>query len=179
MFQYDTPVGPDSTFYDAGVALSSDGFFGRHDYIKHATRGSLNIQSLYLVLWSTFCGFSIALLTQEEAEHKLAGRILSDEEPVRQYCSTQIRKLWNLLKEGLNISEEERLLLVCGCLNNLLEVHLEIHISTDTYIILFLLRCSKTCYHHHLFVGNFVHRLTWIAMKGLGITKSLSLGGLP
>ena len=122
LLQYDTPVGPNTKFYDTGVELSSDGFFGRHDYVQHATRGTLNIQSLYLILWSNFCGFSVALLTQEDAEQKLAGKIISEEEPIRHYCVTQMFKMWNLLKEGLNISEEERLLLVRGCLSNLLEV---------------------------------------------------------
>ena len=120
--QYDTPVGPSTKFYDAGVELSPEGFFGHHDYIQHATRGTLTIQSLYLILWSNFCGFCIALLTQEDAEMKLAGTIISEEQPIRQYCVTQMYKMWNLLKEVLNISEEERLLLVRGCLNNLLEV---------------------------------------------------------
>ena len=122
LLQYDTPVGPNTKFYDAGVELSSDGFFGRHDYVKHATRGTLNIQSLYLVLWSNFSGFSVALLTQDDTEQKLAGKIISEEEHVRPYCVNQMFKMWNLLKEGLNISEEERLLLVRGCLSNLFEV---------------------------------------------------------
>ena len=122
LLQYDTPVGPNTQFYDAGVELSPEGFFGHHDYIQHATRGSLNIQSLYLILWSNFCGFSVALLTQEDAEQKLSGKIISDEEPIRQYCVVQMYKMWDLLKKGLNISEEERMLLVCGCLSNLLEV---------------------------------------------------------
>lgn len=104
------------------MQLSLDGFFGCHDYIKHATRGTLSIQSLYLILWSNFCGFSIALLTQKDAEQKLAGKIISEEEPLRHYCVTQMFKVWNLLKDGLNISEEERLLLVRGCLSNILEV---------------------------------------------------------
>ena len=74
------------------------------------------------MLWSNFCGFCIALLTQEDAELKLSGKLISEEEPIRQYCVTQMYTMWNLLKEGLNITEEERLLLVRGCLNNLLEV---------------------------------------------------------
>ena len=104
------------------MELSLDGFFGRHDYIKHATRGTLSIQSLYLMLWSTFCGFSVALLTQKDVEQKLSGKIISEEVPLRQYCATQMFKMWKLLKDGLNISEEERLLFVRGCLSNLLEV---------------------------------------------------------
>ena len=133
LLQYDTPVGPSGAFYDAGVALSFDGSFGRHDYIRHATRGTLNIQSLYFVLWSTFCGFSVALLTHEGAEQKLVEKVFSDEKPVREYCFAQMHKLWNLMKEGLNISEEERLLLVYGCLNNVLEV--ETYICVPLFLV--------------------------------------------
>lgn len=104
------------------MKLSLDGFFGCHDYIKHATRGTLSIQSLYLMLWSNVSAFSVALLTQKGVEQKLSGKIISEEEHFRQYCATQMFTMWKLLKDGLNISEEERLLFVRGCLGNLLEV---------------------------------------------------------
>lgn len=169
--QYDTPVGPSTKFYDDGVELSPEGFFGHHDYIQHATRGTLTIQSLYLILWSNFCGFCIALLTQEDAEMKLAGRVISEEQSIRQYCVTQMYKMWNLLKEGLNISEEERLLLVRGCLNNLLEVH-SILACVSIIIDSTFCLCSMTLCHLHLCVGNSIHMLNWIAMNQLGTVRS-------
>lgn len=123
MLQYDSVVGPSTQFYDAGVELTSEGLYGRHDYLKHATRGTLSLHSLYLVLWSNFASFSMALLTQPSAQKDLTGKILSTNEPARDYCATQMKKLWNLLRNGLGISDEERSLLVKGCLNNLLEVN--------------------------------------------------------
>ena len=115
-------MGPSTLFYDSGVELTSDGLYGRHDYLKHATRGTLSLHSLYFMLWTNFSCFSLALLTQPNAEADLKGKILSSSESTRQYCVSQVKKLWGLLRNGLGISSEERLLLVKGCLNNLLEV---------------------------------------------------------
>ena len=35
---------------------------------------------------------------------------------------SQMKKVWALLRNGLGVSDEERKILVKGCLNNLLEV---------------------------------------------------------
>ncbi len=117
-------VGPSTQFYDSGVELTPEGLYGRHDYLKHATRGTLSLHSLYLLLWSNFACFSMALLTQPGAEKNLSGKIISHNEPARVYCVTQMKKLWEHLRNGLGLSDEERLLLVKGCLNNLLEVRM-------------------------------------------------------
>ncbi len=126
-------VGPSTQFYDSGVELTRDGLYGRHDYLKHVTRGTLSLHSLYLVLWSNFASFSLALLTQPSAEKDLAGKILSNGEPVREYCVAQMKKLWGLLRNGLGISDEERLMLVKGCLNNLLEVSQEAFLKANQF----------------------------------------------
>ncbi len=115
-------MGPNTQFYDAGVELTSEGLYGRFDYLKHATRGTLSLHSLYMLLWSNFSSFSLSLLTQPEAEQNLSGKLLSKSEPPRELCVGQMKKLWSLLGTGMGLSEEEKLLLVKTCLNNLLEV---------------------------------------------------------
>lgn len=170
LLQYNTPVGPNTKFYDAGVELTPDGFFGRHDYIKHATRGTLNIHSLYFVLWTNFCGFSVALLTQKDAEQKLVGKIVSEEEPVRLYCLKQVFMMWNLLKEKLNILEEERLFLVRGCLNNVLEVQFS-SLCILGHVLLLYFQFSMILRRVHLPVEDFVQSLSWTVMKQFGIMK--------
>lgn len=122
LLQYDSVVGPSTQFYDSGVELTPDGLYGRHDYLKHATRGTLSLHSLFLLLWSNFACFSLSLLTQPEAEKNIAGKILSNSEPAREFSMAQMKKLWMLLGTGLGVSEEEKLLLVNTCLSNLLEV---------------------------------------------------------
>lgn len=136
-------VGPNAQFYDTGVELTAEGLYGRHDYLKHITRGTLSLHSLYLILWSNFASFSLALLTQPNAEANLAGKILSNSEPAREYCVAQMRKLWVLLRNGLSVSDEERLLLVKGCLNNLLEVQ----VSAVLEITCIRNLCMDVCGH--------------------------------
>lgn len=116
-------MGPGYQFYDQGVELTKDGLYGHHGYIEHATRGTLSLHSLYLLLWANFAAFCIALFSQSEAKEKLVGNVFSESvEPVRQYCVSQLHQLWGHLRNSLVISDEERLLLVRGCLNQLFEV---------------------------------------------------------
>jgi len=115
-------VGPSTQFYDTGVELTPDGLYGHHDYLKHATRGTLSLHSLYLLLWSNFASFSMSLLTQANSERNISGKLLSKTEPAREFCVAQMKKLWVFLGTGLGLSEEEKLMLVNSSLNNLLEV---------------------------------------------------------
>ena len=76
-------MGPGYQFYDQGVELTKDGLYGHHGYIEHATRGTLSLHSLYLLLWANFAAFCIALFSQSEAKEKLVGNVFSENvEPV-------------------------------------------------------------------------------------------------
>ena len=97
VIQYESMVGPSTQLYDSGVELTSDGLYGRHDYLKHATRGTLSLHSLYLLLWSNFASFSLSFLTQPEAEKNISGKLLSKTVPAREFCVGQMKKLWILL----------------------------------------------------------------------------------
>ena len=52
----------------------------------------------------------------------------------------QMKKLWSLLRSGLGISDEERLVLVQGCLNSLLEVCTMYRVASSE--IRMLLQCT-------------------------------------
>eukprot|EP00731_Ephydatia_muelleri_P021734 Em0014g325a len=120
-FMYDTKVSRNGLHYDCGVELSPDGLFGRQDYLKHAGRGTYTLHSLYLLLWANFGAFCVALLTQPNADKKLHGTIISDYLPIRNYCVYQLRKIWDHMKNNLNISDEERSTLLMRCMNRFYE----------------------------------------------------------
>ena len=109
--QYNAKIDPDDLLYDCGVELSSEGLFGRQDYLKHATRGMYTLHSLYLLLWANFGAFCMALLTQPEAEAAIHGPIISK----RQYCVSQLRTVWKHMRKSLGLSDEERSFLVMCC----------------------------------------------------------------
>ena len=104
------------------MELTDEGLFGQHGYIAHATRGTLSLHSLYLLLWVNFASFSVALLTQQNAEEAMTGTVFSEMRNLRHYCAYQVTKLWHLLRDGLAVSDDERSLLVKNCLNQLFEV---------------------------------------------------------
>ena len=116
------PVGQNDVYYDNGVQFTSSGFFGHQSYIKHATRGTLSLHSLYLLLWANVGAFCIGLLTDPDAENKLVGSIFADYFPVRMFCMKQLKELWHHLSTTIGISVEERSFLVSRSMWNLLKV---------------------------------------------------------
>ena len=121
-WQYDFPVGCNEIFYDSGAQLSPQGFFSQLGHMKHCTRGTLSLQSLYLLLWANFGACCIGLLVDSGAVTKMSGKIFSQSLHLRQYCMTQLRVLWNHLSSSLGITVEERSLLVSRCMWNFLKV---------------------------------------------------------
>ena len=131
--QYGAAVGPDSYFYDQGVELTQDGLYGQHGYLKHATRGTLSLHSLYLLLWVNFGAFCVNLMICRDGEDMLSGKILSASGQVRHYCASYVHKLWVHLKHCLAKSSEERAVLVELCLVKHFEVHTHTHTHTHTH----------------------------------------------
>ena len=122
--QYDAKINPDGLLYDCGVELTPEGQFGRQDYVKHATRGTYTLHSLYLLLWANFGAFCMALLTQPEAETTIHGPIISEWLSVRHYCVSQLRTMWMHLRNNLSLSDEERSFFVMRCTKRLYEVRM-------------------------------------------------------
>ena len=142
-------------FYDEGVQLTSNGFYGQHNYVKHATRGTLSIQSLYLLLWANAGAFCIGLLTDPEAENKLLGSVFPEHFTVRHFCMSQLRSLWKHLSVSLGISVEERSFLVSRCMWNLMKVqyycfHPSIYLSIYIYPSIHLSICLSIYLSLHL-----------------------------
>ena len=104
------------------MELSPEGQFGQPDYVKHATRGTYTLHSLYLLLWANFGAFCMALLTQPRAEVAIHGPIISNWLSARHYCVSQLRTIWMHIQTNLGLSDEERSLLVMRCTMRLYEV---------------------------------------------------------
>lgn len=120
--KYNAKINLDGLLYNCGVELSPEGLFGRQDYVKHATRGTYTLHSLYLLLWANFGAFCMALLTQHKAEADIHGPIISKGLSVRHYCISQLRAVWMHMRNNLNLSDEERSFLVMACTNRLHKV---------------------------------------------------------
>lgn len=108
--------------YDSGVELTSEGTYGRPDYLPHATRGTLSLHSLYLILWANFSAFSMALLTQPDAQQKISGPVISSSQPVQHYCVTQLQNVWIHIGKNMKMSLEEQSFFLMQCMENFLEV---------------------------------------------------------
>lgn len=104
------------------MELTAEGQYGRPDYIKHATRGTYSLHSLYLMLWANFGAFCMSLLTQPKATEMIHGPVISEWQAVRHYCYSQLQTVWAHMRNNLSISDEERSFLVMRGLMNLYEL---------------------------------------------------------
>ena len=119
--QYDAKVS-ESFQYDCGVELTCDGIYGRSDYLSHATRGTLSLHSLCLILWGNFSAFCMALLTQPDADRKISGPVISSSHPIRDYCVMHLRNVWLYIGKNLKMSLEEQSFFLMQCMEKCLEV---------------------------------------------------------
>ena len=102
--------------------MTLDGDYARPDYITHATRGTLSLHSLYMLLFVNFGAFSIALLTQPDAHQHISGPLISVFHPIRHYCVIQLRSLWIHLINNMKLSLEELSFLMMKSMLHLMEV---------------------------------------------------------
>jgi hypothetical protein len=119
---YRNAVKSDGLLYDCGCELTADGDYGRADYASQAQRGTLNLHSLYLLLWVNFGGFCLSLLTQPDAQNVIKGHVISEWRSVRRYCFSQLQTMWMLMRNNFKFSDEERTLFVTTALQKFLEV---------------------------------------------------------
>ena len=121
--QYNSKVSSEWT-YDCGVELTKSGMYGRPDYFSHATRGTLGLNSLYLLLWANFGAFSLGLLTQVQGQEKIISLMPGKANQIRHYCHSQLQCLWKFMSINLHLNVEERSYFVMTAMLKLLEVHL-------------------------------------------------------
>ena len=104
--------------------------------MKHATRGTYTLHSLYLLLWANFGTLCMALLTQPKAEAAIRGGVLSGWLSVRHYCVSQLRTVWMHMQNNLVFSDEERSFLVMCCTKRLYEVAILSSLNYTTMMII-------------------------------------------
>ena len=179
--QFDAPVSREKgTFYNYGVQLKSGGIYAKHGYHKHATRGTLSLHSLYLLLWMNFSAFCVGLITRQYTEEQLR-MLLSDDLPVRSYCISQVRSLWSYMRNNLLALDEELAFLIQRCSNSLLQVlttqpdlcciNLIRHLSSALFNFLYMLR-NPLWSNDHL-KENSTLKTNWMCMNAGGTHVSL------
>jgi hypothetical protein len=154
--QYDAKINPEGLLYDCGVEFSPDGKYGRQDYMKHASRGTYTLHSLYLLLWANFGAFCVALLTQPDSDDKIHGNLISDWISVRHYCVSQLRTLWMHMRNNLNLSEEERTFFVMRAMKKFYEVHVGTALSTCACTCVLFITSTKM-YMYNIYILLYIH----------------------
>ena len=109
--------------YDCGVEFTADGAYGRPDYLIRASSSNFSLHSLYLLLWCNFGAFCISMLTQPDGEQQIIqNKILSDINPIRHYCVSQLQSFWLHMQQNMRLSTEELSFFMTKCMYSLIEV---------------------------------------------------------
>ena len=67
-------VKKEGLLYDYGCILNKYGYYGRPDY---RSRDTFSLHSWYLLLWTNFGAFCVALLTKHTALEEMRGNLTS------------------------------------------------------------------------------------------------------
>lgn len=151
------------------MEINTDGQYGRPDYLTRAEKGTLNLHSLYLLLWANFGAFCLNLLTQER--EVLRGSVISDYQAVRHYCKSQMGLMWLHMSTSLGLTDEQLSLLVVRSMQRMIQVYMFIAYCYDTSIGLF--------YRWYVLAMVQLDYLTILRVemstRGIGINKCLLL----
>jgi hypothetical protein len=109
----------DPYYYDCGVEFNITGGYGREEYDRDDI---LSLNALYHLLFVNFAALTVCLFAQPDGQQLIAGKVLSPELPVRNYCAAMLRTLWYHMHRTMRMSVEEASLLVKMNMENFLKV---------------------------------------------------------
>ena len=102
--------------YQEGVKITT-GELSR--LLQHSIGSGLSLNSRCMLLWINVASFCVALLTRD---HERLSVIISSEEPMEEYCVSQLRHLWKLMRNNMQLTDEELSYLVMMCMRRYLQV---------------------------------------------------------
>ena len=88
--------------------------------LLHSTRTTLSLNSHYMLLWINVASFCVSLLTREG--DRLRGIFSSSTVSVEEYCVSQLRHIWKLMRSNMRLTDEELSFLVMMCMRRQLQV---------------------------------------------------------
>ena len=101
--------------YETGAQLTNDGM---RRLLLHSTRRTLSLNSHCMLLWINVASFCVSLLTQEG--ERLRGIFSGTMQA--EYCVSQLRHLWKLMRSNMQLTDEELSYLVMMCMRRKLQV---------------------------------------------------------
>ena len=98
------------------MQLTNDGM---NCLLLHSTWRNISFNSHCMLLWINAASFCVSLLTREG--NRLSG-IFSSTVSVEEYCVSQLRHIWKLMRSNMRLTDEELSFLVMMCMRRLLQV---------------------------------------------------------
>ena len=75
----------------------------------------------------------MSLLTLPDADAQIRGNLISEWQSIRHYCVSQLKTVWQHMRNNLALSEEERTFFVNRCLKTFHEVAASIAVNVNFY----------------------------------------------
>ena len=115
--QSDGPISVnESRPYQEGVQITTDEL---SRLLQHSIGSGLSLNSRCMLLWINVAAFCVSLLTR--SRERLSG-ILSSTASMEEYCVYQLRHLWKLMRNNMQLTDEELSYLVMMCARRNLQV---------------------------------------------------------
>ena len=130
--------------YESEVQLTSDGMRG---LLLHSTWRNLSLNSHCMLLWINVASFCVSLLTREG--ERLRG-IFSRKVHLEEYCVSQLRHIWKLMRSNMKLTDEELSYLVMMCMRRKHQVHVCLE-AYDLYINVLVLSPYFHLFMYHRF----------------------------
>ena len=102
--------------YETGAQFTDDGMRG---LLLYHTRRTLSLNSHCMLLWINVASFCVSLLTREGDR---LGGIFSSTVSAEEYCVSQLRHIWKLMRSNMRLTDEELSFLVMMCMRRQLQV---------------------------------------------------------
>ena len=112
------------------MALTKSGLYESYDSFAYVvSRGKTSLPCLYFIQWANYTCMYAHLIGLKSLKKKspFNGELFTDPTSALSNCLTSMEKLWNLFIQNLNITAEQRTILIKLCIGKLLEVCTRVH----------------------------------------------------
>ncbi len=108
--------------YNDAMELSTTGLCKSYLSYRHVTRGIASLPCLYFIQWANYTCLYVYLQLQGEKESPFNGELFQDPISAKETCLEKMEKIWQLFIRNLDITAEQRNLLINLCIGRIIEV---------------------------------------------------------
>ena len=120
------------------MKLSEKGFCSSQQSFLHVTRGNTSLPCLYFLQWANYACLCVHLLGLNK-DNIVTTELFDDLSSGQHTCLESLEKAWGLFVQNINLTVEQRVMLINLCIGSLLQVSSSIIILSVKVVTLTIL----------------------------------------